>query len=98
MKLTKYTVYKTILGHTLGLMFSRKKTAVFEFHCEKKVSLHTFFVFFTITVLFLNADKKIVEQTIMKPFSFYAPKNKAKYIIELPFETRRKIGEKVRFK
>jgi len=97
MKLTKYTLYKTILGQSLGLMFSHKKTIVFEFKNERKVSLHTFFVFFPITVLFLNSEKKIVEHTVMKPFRFYFPTHKSKYIVELPFETQKKIGEKVRF-
>lgn len=95
MKLTKYTLYKTIIGQSLGLMFSRKKTAVFEFSSEKRVSLHTFFVFFPITVLFLNAQKRIVEQKIMNPFTFYFPTHKSKYIVELPFKTQKKIGEKI---
>lgn len=97
MKLTKYTKYKTILEQTKGLMFTPKKTAVFEFNNEQKTPLHTFFVFYPITVLFLNAEKKIVEQTTMKPFTFYNPTKKAKYIIELPYKAKTKIGEKVTF-
>lgn len=97
MKLTKYTKYTSILGKTKGLMFSRKKTVMFAFDYEQVVPLHTFFVFFPITVLFLDNKKRIVEQTVMKPFSFYSPLNKAKYVVELPFETKRKIGEKVIF-
>ncbi len=95
MKLAKYTLYKTILGQSLGLMFSCKKVVIFEFLIEKRVSLHTFFVFFPITVLFLNAQKIIVEQKIMKPFTFYFPTNKARYIVELPFKSKRKLGEKI---
>ena len=97
MKITKYTTYKTILGQTKGLMFTPKKTIVFEFNREQKTPLHTFFVFYPITVLFLNAEKKVVEQTTMKPFTFYNPTKKAKYIIELPYKTRTKIEEKIQF-
>lgn len=97
MKLTNYKIYKTILGQSLGLMFSRKKTVVFELSYEQKVPLHTFFVFFPITVLFFDYRKRIVEQTVMKPFSFYFPRHKAKYIVELPFETKIKDGEKINF-
>ena len=98
MKLRNYTIHKSILGKMLGLMFSGKKTIVFEFSHEEKVSLHTFFVFFPIKVLFLDAQKKIVEQTTMKPFSFYMPQKKAQYVVELPFEVKTKTGEAVKFK
>ena len=97
MKLKNYTIHKTIIGKIKGLMFSQKKTIIFEFSHERKTALHTFFVFFPITVLFLNTQKKIVEQTVMKPFSFYSPTKKAKYVVELPFETKKKIGEKIKF-
>ena len=79
-------------------MFSNRKTIVFEFAFAQKVPLHTLFVFFPITVLFLDSQKRIKEQAIIRPFSFYFPQQKAKYIVELPFETKRKIGEYVRFK
>ncbi|MBI4141320.1 DUF192 domain-containing protein, partial [Candidatus Woesearchaeota archaeon] len=80
MRLKNYKICNNVLSQTRGLMFSRKKTLVFVFNKEKYVPLHTFFVFFPITVLFLDDKIKVVEQTIMKPFRFYNPKNKAKYV------------------
>lgn len=97
MKLKNYTLCNNMLSQTRGLMFSRKKTLVFEFNKEKYVPLHTWFVFFQITVLYLDKQKKVVEQTVMKPFRFYAPQKNAKYVVELPFETKRKIGEQFSF-
>ena len=97
MKLINYKTCKNILSQTRGLMFSRKKTLVFVFNKEKYVPLHTFFVFFPITVLFLNEKKRIVEETVMRPFKLYTPKKKAKYVVELPFETKRNVGEQILF-
>ena len=85
-------VCKTSFSQSLGLMFSRKNNAralLFEFEKEKKVPLHMFFVFYPIDVLYLNEDnegnKRVVElKEDFKPFTFYFPKNKAKYVVELP--------------
>ena len=47
-------------------------------------SLHMFFVFFPIDVLFLDKDKKIIEiKRNFKPFSFYKSKEKAMYVVEI---------------
>lgn len=79
-------VCKNIFSKSLGLMFSRKlKPLIFIFKKEKIIPLHMFFVFYPIDILFLNKNKIIVEiKENFMPFTFYAPKNKAKYIIELP--------------
>ena len=97
MNLTNYTICKNIFSQTRGLMFSSKKTLVFVFPSERYVPLHTFFVFFPISVLFLDQNKRIVEQTVMKPFTFYSPKHTAKYVVELPTKTKIKTGETVIF-
>jgi hypothetical protein len=80
----KTKICKSWLSKAVGLMFSRRKKAVLVFENEQKVSLHSFFVFFPIKIEFLDSRKKIVEKTVMKPFSFYTPKHKARYIIETP--------------
>jgi len=61
-----------------------------------------FFVFYPIDVLFLDKNKIVVEmKENFAPFSFYNPKNKSKYIIELPKntikETKTKLGDKIEF-
>lgn len=69
-----------------GLMFNHRKVAmVFSFYDEQIVRLHMMFVFYPIDVLFLNKHKIVVEiKHDFKPFRFYRPKNKAKYVVELP--------------
>lgn len=100
---------KSSLSQGLGLMFSSRNNSralVFELKKAKKVPLHMFFVFYPIDVLYLNEDnngnKRIVEiKKNFKPFTFYFPKNKAKYIIEIPvnFTNRNniKINDKIEF-
>jgi len=67
-----------------GLMFSRRKRIEMFFEREQIVPLHTWFVFFPIKVEFMDAKKRVVERTVMRPFSRYTPKNKAAYVVETP--------------
>ena len=84
------------LKNLCGLMFSRKlkdKGLIFVFERERIVSLHMYGVFFPIDVVYLNSDKEVVEiKKSLKPFWFYTPKNKAKYVIELPKGSLKKTG------
>ncbi len=81
-------------------MFSKKRILVFEFDKEKYHSLHMFFVFFPIDVIFLDKNKRVVEiKKNFKPFTIYNSKKKAKYIIEIPagrIQDKVNIGDKVR--
>ncbi|MBD3354504.1 DUF192 domain-containing protein [Candidatus Woesearchaeota archaeon] len=94
----EYKIINSKLGKARGLMFSKKKNLMFVFDKEQKVPLHNFFVFFSIDVLFLDKDKKIVEiKKDFKPFSYYNPKKKAKYVLEIAVnedKKEHKIGEK----
>ena len=93
---------KTILSKTIGLMFHTKpKTLIFAWKKEKIISLHMFFVFFPIDLLYLNKNKEIIEiKTSLKPFSIYNPKYPAKYLIESPSKTitKIKLKDKLEFK
>ncbi len=76
-------ICKSWLSKARGLMFSKRENLVFVFNDEKKRSLHSWFVFFPIEVYFIDKYKQVVEKAILKPFSSYWSKNKAKYIIEI---------------
>ena len=61
-----------------------------------------FFVFYPIDVLFLDQNRVVIEiKENFAPFSFYNPKNKSKYVIELPKniikETNTQLGDKIEF-
>jgi len=66
-----------------GLMFSKKKNLIFDLKNRKEI-IHSFFVFFPINLYFLDENFRILEKRILKPFRFYIPKKKAKYLVEIP--------------
>ena len=79
-----YDVQKCgVFGKIRGLMFNKKKNLLFEIN-NKKILIHSFFVFFPITLYFLDENFKILEKGILKPFRVYIPKIKAKYFVEIP--------------
>ncbi len=82
-------ICKSFFSKARGLMFSRRKNLMFVFDDEKRRSLHMWFVFFPIEVLFLDKDKKIVEKVRLKPFSFYKSKEKARYVVEISKKRKR---------
>ena len=66
-----------------GAYVFRQKMPFFEFEREKYIPLHMFFVFFSIDVIYLDKNYRVVEiKKNLKPFWFYNPKKKAKFIIE----------------
>ena len=74
------------ISRAIGLMFAPKpKPLLFIFSKEGIYKLHMWFVFFPIDVVFMDKGKKVIEiKENFKPFTFYNPKRKAKYILELP--------------
>ena len=92
---------KNSFQKSLGLMFSLKpKPLIFIFKKEKIIPLHMLFVFYPIDILFLDKNKTVVEKKEnLKPFSFYTPKKKAMFVIELPRNKikKTKIGDKIEF-
>ena len=69
-----------------GLMFSKPKNLIFVLNKESRINstIHTFFVFFPIDIMWLDKNKKIIDyKKNVRPFSIVIPKKKAKYIVEL---------------
>ena len=76
-------VCKSAISKSIGLMFSKKKNVLMVFDKEKNVSLHNFFVFYPITLVFIDQNKKIIEiKEKFHPFTFYTSKKKAKYLLD----------------
>ena len=69
-----------------GLMFrSNKRPTVLIFNKFQKCYLHNCFVFFSTNVFFLNSSGRVVEiKKNFLPFSFYMPKNKSTFVVEIP--------------
>lgn len=97
-------ICKDDFSKAIGLMFSEKqdKVLVFKFDKEKIISLHMFFVFYPIDVLFLDKNKIVVDKKeSFKPFTIYNSRKKAMYAVELPAgvikKTKTGIGDKIEF-
>ncbi len=63
-------------------------------------AIHMFFVFFAIGVLWLDAEAKVVDKTVAKPFRpFYAPQAPALYVLECQPDVvdRVEIGDQIDF-
>jgi len=95
----KVKVCGTIFSRTLGLMFHAKLNSgeaillVANQESIVQTSIHTFFVFFPIDVLWINEKKEIVDKKTVFPFhSLVSPKNPAKYVLELNKRTTTDIS------
>ena len=99
----KYVLCSSFFLKSLGMMFRiRPKALIFAFEKEKNVPLHMLFVFFPIDVIYLDKNKKVVEiKKALKPFTFYKPQKKSKYVVELPAGAIQKsgtsLGDKIKF-
>lgn len=79
----------TLLARGLGLMFRRalrEEEALVFVEAKASISLtsiHMFFVFFPIAVIWLDAEKRVVDKKLARPFRpYYAPQRPAQYFIE----------------
>ncbi len=87
----KVRICKTFFSRFMGLMFSnglKDNEALVIVSNKESISMssiHTFFVFFSIDVVWLNNDFEVVDlRSNLLPFRlFISPKVKARYIVEL---------------
>lgn len=81
-----------------GLMLKKDIDFVMLFTNLTDSSIHTFFMKFEIDVYFLDNNKNVFEKASIKPWKFYKPKNKAKYILETKKDLLKiKIGDELEF-
>ena len=79
----------TFLSKGRGLMFRRAigEDEAFVFVESKEsiglTSIHMFFVFFPIAIIWLDAERKVVDKVLARPFRpYYAPQCPAQYYVE----------------
>ena len=97
-----YRLCTSTLSKARGLMFSKEKNLIFTFKNERIVALHMMFVFFPIDLLFLDKNRKVVEiKKNFRPWTFYTPKKKGMYVIELKSGSvagsKTKVGDLISF-
>lgn len=82
----------------IGLMFKKDIDYGLVFIIKYGSSIHTCFMRFNIDVYFLDENKKIFDKITLKPWKFYKPSKKAKYIIETKENSLNlKKGDKINF-
>jgi hypothetical protein len=86
----RFKLCRSVASKAKGLMFTNETCVneaalLFEFKRPMMQSLHMFFVFYPIDVLFLDENKKVLDvKERFKPFTVYNSLEKSKYVIELP--------------
>ena len=87
-----------------GLMFRRSldPAQAYVFVCGResvaRATVHMWFVFFPIAVLWLDAHKRVVDAALARPFRpYYAPRQAAAYFIECVPEAlgRVRVGDEL---
>jgi uncharacterized membrane protein (UPF0127 family) len=70
-------MFRCAIGEDEALVFVESKESI------GLTSIHMFFVFFPIAVLWLDTEKKVVDKKLARPFRpCYAPQRPAQYFIE----------------
>ena len=66
-------------------MFSRRRNIILCLPREgrNRAAIHSFFVFFSFSAVFLNSRREVVDVKIMKPFRTYRPRRPARYVLEI---------------
>jgi uncharacterized membrane protein (UPF0127 family) len=86
--------FRSSLPEDEGLLF------VFDKESRSSTSIHMFFVFFSIGVVWLNAAGDVVDKQLAKPWRpMYAPRSPAQYFIEAnpSILDRVAIGDRLQF-
>jgi hypothetical protein len=85
-----YRLCRSAASKAKGLMFTnestvREKALIFEFDFPRHQSIHMFFVFYPIDLMFLDGKKRVVDiKKHFKPFTIYNSKALSQFVIELP--------------
>jgi len=104
--LGKIDLADSFLSRFMGLMFRKdpEKGLILKLPSSRSrrgSAIHMFFMRFPLDIIFLDADKKIVDMVSIKPWKTYTPKAPSKYVIELKEDSINKykleIGDEMDF-
>lgn len=71
----------------MGLMFKKDIDYGLLIVLKYGSAIHTCFMFFTIDVYFLDENRIVFEKARLKPWRYYKPSKKAKYVLEVKENT-----------
>lgn len=104
--LSRVRLCESFLCHLKGLQFvlrlPKEEGLLFVTNSESRTNtaIHMFFMFFSIGVVWLDANHTVVDAKLAKPWRpMYAPRSAAQYYLEANTDVleRVKIGDKLRF-
>lgn len=91
-------VADTFFKRFKGLMGKSQIASAMLFTGLADSSVHTMFMRFDIDVYFLDDEKRVFEKATLKPWKFYRPSKKAKFILESEKDRLKiEIGDKLDF-
>ena len=78
----------SFMSRFLGLMFRNnlERGLILKLPSSRSrrgSAIHMFFMKFPLDIIFVDADKKIVDMVSIEPWKTYTPKDPAKYVIEM---------------
>jgi len=78
----------SFMSRFLGLMFRNnlERGLILKLPSSRSrrgSAIHMFFMKFPLDIIFVDADKKIVDMVSIEPWKTYTPKAPAKYVIEM---------------
>ena len=93
------------IGTFLGLRFRKElkenEALIMDIGRESRFgsAIDMMFVFCKITAVWLDKNKKVVDARVAKPFFYYMPGKRARYVVETNVKNFRmfKIGQKLSF-
>ena len=107
-KIGKIEIANSFIKRFRGLMLKRRYDypLLFEIpqdiQIKERSSIHSLFMRFELTLVFIDGDDLIYEIADLKPWKYYIPQKRAKYIIEFDrneFENYDlKIGDEIELK
>ena len=86
--LGKLELADSFMSRFLGLMFKNNLEGGLilklpSSRSRRGSAIHMFFMKFPLDIIFVDADKKIVDMVSIEPWKTYTPKDPAKYVIEM---------------
>lgn len=94
----KITYADNFLKRFKGLMGKKDIDFALLFCNLKDSGIHTHFMRFDIDVYFLDENKVVFEKASLKPWKFYRPEKRAKFILETKKDVLKiEIGDKLDF-
>lgn len=100
-----YRLCRSSASKARGLMFTNesevlRNALVFEFSRAMHQSMHMFFVFYSIDVIFLDDKKRVIDmKENFRPFTVYNSRSRSRFVIELPKDTVRhsktRVGDEI---